>query len=68
MTQVEGSRLEKNGWISEETWFLSTFPWIELKKHVDVSSTLIGNNNTNFFPITTSHGFLKATYCDRSAR
>ena len=48
LRQVEGARLEKNGWVSGHAWLRSASSCVELKKYMDVSSTFVAKNSTIF--------------------
>ena len=67
LRQVEGSRLEKNGWVGGDTWFGSILSCAELKNLMDVNCAFVEKNNTTFFSMKPFYRLLKAKDGDRPA-
>ena len=55
LRQVEGAGLEKSCRVGGDAWLGSVSSCIELKKRMDVSSSFVTKNNTNFFPMLPFH-------------
>ena len=67
LRQVEGSGIEKGGWVGGDAWFGSIMSSVEVFKRFGVHSTFVVKNNTAYYPMRVLHRILIARYNNRPA-
>ena len=67
LRQVEGANVAKGRWVGGDAWFGSVASAVEIMKNLQVHSTFIVKNNTNFFPMKILHKILQVRYGTRPA-
>lgn len=67
LRQAEGAKLQPGGWMDGDAWFGSIPTVVELFKRLDVFSSFIVKNNTQYFPKYVIYEILLARFGDRPA-
>ena len=67
LRQAENAKVVPGGWVGGDAWFGSINTCVELKSRLDVFSSFIVKQNTNYFPKRVLHALLRARHPNRAA-
>ena len=67
LRQADGAALEEDGWVGGDAWFGSVMSAVELRTRLNVHSTFIIKQHTNYYPMQVLARILKARHGDRPA-